>query len=349
MSVLDLVPVGSGQYVSDALEAGARLAMLAESRGYHRYWVAEHHGSAATASSSPAILLAYLAARTSRLRLGSGGVMLPNYAPLVVAEQFGMLEALAPGRIDLGIGRAFGTDKKSAAALRRDGKEQQGNDFPQQVAELTAFLDGSFPEDHPYSEIPAIPGPLNNAPSALSGGSGRPPLYILGSSVNSGRLAGSLGLPYCYAHHIDSGSMDPALAAYRECFEPSAALSDPYVVVATTAFAADDPRVAITQLYTGELTHLLKGKGVNQAVPSPREAQTHRLTDAERLSFARALRVCAQGTPEEVRKSLWELVQRTGADEVMITSFTHDTDLRLRSYELIADEFNIATDGQGSK
>jgi luciferase family oxidoreductase group 1 len=220
LSILDLATVGAGGTPAESLATSTELARRAEEWGYHRFWVAEHHGMPGVASSSPAVLLAHLAANTRTIRLGSGGVMLPNHAPLVVAEQFGMLHALHPGRIDLGLGRAPGTDQATAAALRRSA-EVDPDEFPQQVAELTAFLDDDFPEGHPYRRIHAIPGEAN-AP-----GAGRPPIWLLGSSGFSAQLAGLLGLPFAFAHHFSAANTVPALDLYRSSFRPSEALDRP--------------------------------------------------------------------------------------------------------------------------
>jgi luciferase family oxidoreductase group 1 len=221
LSVLDLAPVVLGSSPSEALANSTELAQHAERLGFARYWVAEHHNMAGIASSSPPVLIAHLAAHTTTLRLGSGGVMLPNHAPLVVAEQFGMLEALHPGRIDLGIGRAPGTDPVTAHALRRTAEGLSADEFPQQLGELLAFFNGTFPDAHPYRKITAVPG-LGYQPA----------LWLLGSSDYSAQVAGILGLPFSFAHHFSAENTMPALAAYRAAFQPSEALAEPYAMVA---------------------------------------------------------------------------------------------------------------------
>ena len=228
LSVLDLAPVGEGSDPATALRSSLTLAAEAERRGYRRYWVAEHHNMPGIASSAPAVLLAHAAGVTSSIRLGSGGVMLPNHASLVVAEQFGMLEALHPGRIDLGIGRAPGTDQLTALALRRSRRGLDADDFPDQLVELMGYFDGRFPEGHPFRSITAVPG-LGY----------RPALWLLGSSDYSARAAGALGLPFSFAHHFAAANTLPALAAYRGAFRPSEDLAAPYVMLGVNVVAAE--------------------------------------------------------------------------------------------------------------
>lgn len=245
LSVLDLVTVGAGRTATEALRTSVKIAKLAESRGFHRYWVAEHHSMPGVASSSPAVILANLAAHTDRIRLGSGGVMLPNHAPLVIAEQFGTLEALAPGRVDLGLGRAPGTDGATAAALRRTDRLNEGaDDFPEQLAELTRFLDDDFPSGHPFARIHAVPGPIQSTSPGGVQSPHRPPIWLLGSSGFSARLAGMLGLPFAFAHHFSAQNTIPALDLYRESFRPSAVLDAPYALIGVSALATDDEKEA---------------------------------------------------------------------------------------------------------
>lgn len=248
LSVLDLVTVGAGRTATDALRTSVAIAKLTESRGFHRYWIAEHHSMPGVASSSPAVILAHLAAHTTRIRLGSGGVMLPNHAPLVIAEQFGTLEAMAPGRIDLGLGRAPGTDGATAAALRRTDRLNEGaDDFPEQLAELTRFLDDDFPDGHPYRRIHAVPGPVQATSPGGVQSPHRPPLWLLGSSGFSARLAGTLGLPFAFAHHFSAQNTVPALDLYRESFRPSAILDEPYALIGVSALATDEEKEARRQ------------------------------------------------------------------------------------------------------
>ncbi|MFE4174872.1 LLM class flavin-dependent oxidoreductase [Streptomyces sp. NPDC056909] len=335
LSVLDLVTVGKGSTAAASLRTSVALARLAESRGYHRHWVAEHHSMPGVASSSPAVILAHLAAHTERIRLGSGGVMLPNHAPLVIAEQFGTLEALAPGRVDMGLGRAPGTDGATAAALRRsDGLHEGADDFPQQLSELTRFLDDDFPDGHPYSRIHAVPGPVQ-------GPTARPPIWLLGSSGFSARLAGVLGLPFAFAHHFSAQNTIPALDLYRESFRPSAVLDAPYALIGVAALASDDEREARRQVLTGALSMVRLRTGRPGLVPTPEEAEAYQFSSLEQEFVNTWLTNIVHGTPDAVRDGLDDLQKRTGADELMITANAHGGESRLRSYELIADVYGL--------
>ncbi|MET7753932.1 LLM class flavin-dependent oxidoreductase [Streptomyces sp. NPDC005389] len=335
LSVLDLVTVGSGRTATQALATSVELSRLAERRGFHRHWVAEHHSMPGVASSSPAVILAHLAAHTTRIRLGSGGVMLPNHAPLVIAEQFGTLEAFAPGRIDLGLGRAPGTDGATAAALRRTATLNEGaDDFPEQLAELTRFLDDDFPDGHRYARIHAVPGPVQ-------GPKGRPPVWLLGSSGFSARLAGLLGLPFAFAHHFSARNTIPALDLYRESFRPSEVLDAPYAMIGVSALAADEAAQARRQVLSGALAMLRLRTGRPGLVPTPEEAEAYDFSPAEREFVNDWLANIVHGTPDEVRTGLDDLRKRTGADELMITANAHGGEARLRSYELIADAYEL--------
>ncbi|MGK5629546.1 LLM class flavin-dependent oxidoreductase [Streptomyces sp. URMC 123] len=342
LSVLDLATVGSGLTATDALRTTVELARRAERRGYHRFWVAEHHSMPGVASSSPAVILAHLAAHTGRIRLGSGGVMLPNHAPLVIAEQFGTLEALAPGRVDLGLGRAPGTDGHTAAALRRsDALHEGADDFPRQLAELVRFLDDDFPDGHPYRRIHAVPGPVQATVPGGVQSTARPPVWLLGSSGFSARLAGALGLPFAFAHHFSAANTLPALDLYRESFRPSAALDRPYALIGVSALAADDEREARRQVLTGALAMLRLRTGRPGLIPTPDEAAAHPLGAVEREFVDGWLANVVHGTADAVRDGLTALAQRTGADELMITSNAHGPEARLRSYDLIADAYGL--------
>ncbi|OIV38319.1 alkanal monooxygenase [Mangrovactinospora gilvigrisea] len=332
LSVLDLAGVGSGQTAGEALEATTELARLAEARGFHRLWVAEHHSMAAVASSSPAVLIAHLAAHTTSLRIGSGGVMLPNHPPLVVAEQFGTLEALHPGRIDLGIGRAPGTDPATAAALRRHPDTLSADDFPEALAELEAFLEDAVPQGHRYARIHAYPNP-----------SSRPPVWLLGSSGYSAQLAGTLGLPFSFAHHFSSRNTLPALELYREAFRPSEWLEKPYAMVAAGTVCAETDAEARALALAGAL-HMLRlrtGRADGRLLPTPEEAAAYEFSDAEREFVDAWLADYEVGAPETVRKGLLALQERTGADELMLTAQIAGRERKLRSFELIADAFGL--------
>ncbi|MEZ0090144.1 LLM class flavin-dependent oxidoreductase [Streptacidiphilus sp. EB129] len=335
LSILDLATVGQGYTPSQALAATTELARKAEEWGYHRFWVAEHHGMPGVASSAPAVLLAHLAAATRTIRLGSGGVMLPNHAPLVIAEQFGTLHALHPGRIDLGLGRAPGTDPATARALRRGVLDETAEEFPQQLSELTRFLDADFPAGHPYQRLRAVPG------EASVPGGGRPPVWLLGSSGFSAQLAGRLGLPFAFAHHFSAGNTVPALDLYRESFRPSAVLSEPYTLIGVGAVAADTAEQARRLAGSGALAMLRLRRGVPGLVPTPEEAETHPYTAPEREFVDAWLANVVLGEPEQVRVGLNDLRKRTGADELMITSNIHGHEARHRSYQLIAQAYGL--------
>ncbi|MCA1270766.1 LLM class flavin-dependent oxidoreductase [Streptomyces sp. 7G] len=344
LSVLDLVTVGQGRTATQALRTSVEIAKLTESRGFHRFWVAEHHSMPGVASSSPAVILAHIAAHTERIRLGSGGVMLPNHAPLVIAEQFGTLEAMAPGRVDLGLGRAPGTDGATAAALRRSDRLNEGaDDFPQQLMELIRFLDDDFPDGHPYARIHAVPGPVQATSPGGVQSAHRPPVWLLGSSGFSARLAGTLGLPFAFAHHFSAQNTIPALDLYRESFRPSAVLDAPYALIGVSALAADDEREARRQVLTGALSMVRLRTGRPGLIPSPEEAEAYDFSPMEREFVDGWLANVIHGTADEVLTGLDDLAKRTGADELMITANAHGGDARLRSYGLIADAYGLPT------
>ncbi|MEU4409677.1 LLM class flavin-dependent oxidoreductase [Streptosporangium sp. NPDC023963] len=331
LSILELATVGSGVTPTETLKASTELARRAEEWGYHRIWVAEHHGMPSVASSSPAVLIAHLAAATRSIRLGSGGVMLPNHAPLVVAEQFGTLHALHPGRIDLGLGRAPGTDPATARALRgRHGLD--ADDFPEQLADLTAFLDGAFPQGHPLERVVAVP---------RSPESGRPPIWLLGSSGFSAQLAGMLGLPFAFAHHFSGNNTVPALDLYRSSFEPSAVLDRPYAMIGVSAVAAETPEQALRLARSGGLSMLRLRRGAPQPIPTPEEAENYPYSPMERDFLDDHLSKMVLGDAAGVRQGLEDLRKRTEADELMITTMVHSTADRARSFELIAQAYDL--------
>ncbi|WP_443072018.1 LLM class flavin-dependent oxidoreductase [Streptomyces sp. NBC_01477] len=345
LSVLDLAGVGAGLTAGDALRNSVEIARTAEARGYHRMWVAEHHSMPGVASSSPAVILAHLAAFTRTLRLGSGGVMLPNHAPLVIAEQFGTLEALAPGRIDLGLGRAPGTDGATAAALRRTESLHEGADeFPQQLAELVRFLDDDFPPGHRYARIHAVPGPVQGSTAGGVQSAGRPSVWLLGSSGFSAQLAGALGLPFSFAHHFSAANTVPALALYRESFRPSEILDRPYASIGVAALATEDPEQARRQVLAGALGMLRLRTGRPGLIPTPEEAAAHPFSPMEREFVDSWMANIVHGDPRTVRAGLDALVERTGADELVITANAHTPAVRLRSYDLIADAYGFPKD-----
>ena len=322
LSVLDLAPVPTGSTTREALARTVELAQHVEQLGYTRFWVAEHHGMPGIASSSPPVLIGRVADATSTIRVGSGGVMLPNHAPLIVAEQFGMLEALHPGRIDLGLGRAPGTDPVTTHAIR--GTTEAG-DFAQELALLRAFFDDGFPPDHPYAAIHAVPAEGNV-----------PDLHLLGSSGYSAKLAGLLGLPFSFAHHFSSPHTLPALALYRESFRPSEVLESPYAIVCVSVLCADTDEQARWLAGSGGLSWLRLRSGTPGTVPSPEEAAAYPYTPQERQVVADRIASQVIGSPDTVRAGLADLLERTQADELMITTLTHDPEARLRSFELVA-------------
>jgi luciferase family oxidoreductase group 1 len=333
LSVLDLAPVGQGSTPARALGASIELAVLAERLGYHRYWVAEHHNMPGIASSAPAVLLAHAASVTSSIRIGSGGVMLPNHTPLVIAEQFGMLEALHPGRVDLGIGRAPGTDPVTTHALRRT-REESVEDFPRNLGELLSFFDGRFPPEHPYGAITAVPA-----------FGYRPDVWLLGSSDFSARLAGHLGLPFSFAHHFSAANTLPAVTAYRESFRPSEVLAEPYLMIAATVLAAETEERARWLAGSGALSIVRLRTGRPGPVPTPEEAAAYSFTPHEKEIVKAWTASHIVGDPDAVRDGIDDLVARTGADEIMVAGMAHDPAARRRSIELIAVAWGLEAPG----
>jgi luciferase family oxidoreductase group 1 len=331
LSVHDLAPVGEGSTPGAALQNSRVLVQRAEQLGFHRYWVAEHHNMPGIASSSPAVLIAELASVTSRMRVGSGGVMLPNHAPLVVAEQFGMLEAMHPGRIDLGIGRAPGTDPMTAMALRRAALPLNGDEFPAELGALVGFFSGTFPDDHPYARINAVPARGY-----------RPALWLLGSSDYSAQLAGRLGWPFSFAHHFAARNTLPALAAYRATFKPSPDLARPYAMVAVAVICAPTTEEARWLAGSSRLAFLRLRSGRPGPFPAPETAAEYQYTPAEREFVRSWTSTHVVGDPAHVRDQLEELAAATNADELMITTMVHGHAERVRSYELVAEVMDLA-------
>jgi luciferase family oxidoreductase group 1 len=319
LSVLDLVPIGSGSSATEALAGSTALARRAEELGYRRYWVAEHHGMPGIGSSSPAVLIAHLAGATSTIRVGSGGVMLPNHQPLVVAEQFGTLEALHPGRIDLGIGRAPGTDPRTAQALRRGTGSLGADEFPEQLTELFAYFAG----DGPVRAVPAV--------------GHRPAVWLLGSSGYSAQVAGLLGLPFAFAHHFSAANTLPALALYRKTFRPSAVLDRPYAMIGVAVLCAPTDAEAHRLALPGALSFLQLRQGRPVVLPTPEEAAAYPYTEEERRFVDDRIAGQLLGSVATVRVAAADLLDRTGADELMAVTTAHDPADRVRSYELLAD------------
>ncbi len=334
LSVLDLATVATGSTPARALAETTQLAVLAERLGYHRLWVAEHHGMPAVASSAPPVLIAHLANATSVIRVGSGGVMLPNHSPLVVAEQFGMLEALHPGRIDLGLGRAPGTDLRTARALRRNG-DLGADHFPNDVVELIGYL---APDDGPPSH-----------PASVPGRGYLPEVWLLGSSLFSAELAGILGLPYSFAYHFAPGLLDQALERYRSSFEASVFLGAPHTMVAASVLCAPTEEEARWLANSSALSILQLRTGRLGLFPSPEEGASYPYTTADRALVEDALATHVIGNPEMVKSALLDLQRRTGADEIMLSTRAHSYEARARSLELVADvwDMELVTAGAG--
>ena len=325
LSVLDLATVSAGSTPAQALHATTQMAMAAEELGYRRFWVAEHHAMAAVASSAPAVVIAHLADATSTLRVGAGGVMLPNHAPLVIAEQFATLEALHPGRIDLGLGRAPGTDHVTARALRRAG-DLHATSFPHDVLELINYLEPQ--------EAPAHPAPTPGAGYL-------PEVWLLGSSTFSAHLAGQLGLPFSFAYHFAPALLDQAVEVYRREFRASQHLDEPHLMVAASVVCARDDERARWLSGSSALNLLQRAKGRPGLLPSPEEAESVVMSDDEAAYVADALSTHYIGSPATVVEGLRRLVSRTGADEVMISTRIHDVAARRESLELLARHWGL--------
>jgi luciferase family oxidoreductase group 1 len=319
LSVLDLSPILEGGDAAQSFRNTLDLARHAERWGYHRYWLAEHHGIPSVASAATAVLIAHVAGGTSTIRVGAGGIMLPNHAPLVIAEQFGTLESLFPGRIDLGLGRAPGSDQATARALRRP--PTAADTFPQDVQELLAWFE------------PASPGQVVRA---IPGAGLRVPVWILGSSTFGAQLAAALGLPFAFASHFAPAMLEQALDIYRARFEPSEYLERPRVMIGVNVFAAntdEEARLLFTSLQQAFLT-LRRGRP--GPLPPPRAGFEQEMAPFERAMLDDMLAYTVVGTRERVRDGLREIVARTGADELMLASQIHDHAARLRSYEITA-------------
>jgi len=322
LSVLDLAPVPSGSTAADAFRNMRELAGHAERLGYVRYWLAEHHGMPSIASSAPEILIEHVASSTERIRVGSGGIMLPNHAPLRIAEAFHTLATLHPGRIDLGIGRAPGTDPATSAALRPFDAEQ----FPQQLAELTALSRREFPDGHPFRNVRVVPE-----------GVPLPPVWLLGSSGASARLAGQLGMGYAFASHFSPSPAAPPLREYRAAFTPSDAFAQPHAIVAVSAVVAPTQGEAEFLAGSMQLSWVRLQRGQFMPLPSPEEAAAYPYTEHERAVVASYRRLQVVGTPDVARERIESLAADTGADEVMVTTVVHSHEARMRSFELLAE------------
>lgn len=319
-SLLDLVPVVEGGTVAAALANAADMARQAEASGYHRYWVAEHHGMDGIGSSATAVVIAHVGAATSTIRVGAGGIMLPNHAPLVIAEQFGTLDALFPGRIDLGLGRAPGSDQRVARALRRT-LDNDPNAFPQDVLELQSYF-----ADDGQTGIRATPG-----------AGARPELWILGSSLYGAQLAAALGLPYAFASHFAPDALDQALAIYRRDFRPSAQLDRPYAMAGFNVFAADTDEEAELIASSQQQAFVALRTGNPRQLPPPVPGYRDSLPPQHAAILDHVLQCSAVGGPATVARGLAAFVERTQVDEVMIVSSIYDHEARRRSVAIAAE------------
>ena len=321
-SILDLAPIAQGSNAGDALRNALELARLGEKRGYRRFWMAEHHSMPGIASAATSVGLAYVGAGTSTIRIGAGGIMLPNHAPLVIAEQFGTLESLFPGRVDLGLGRAPGTDQAAAYALRRNLASDE-NQFPRDVVELIDYFHPREP-----ARVRAIPGEGLDIP-----------VWILGSSLFGAQLAAMLGLPYAFASHFAPAQMMDAIRVYRDRFQPSAQLDRPYVMLGFNAFAADSDEAGQLLSTSVQQAFVSLRTGNPMQLPPPIAGYAETLPAQARAMLDQVLSCSAIGSPATVKAAIESFVERTGADELMITSQIFDPEARLRSYEIVADCF----------
>jgi luciferase family oxidoreductase group 1 len=316
-SVLDLSPITEGGDAAQSFRNSLDLAQHAERWGFNRYWLAEHHGMPGIASAATAVLIGHVAGGTKTIRVGAGGIMLPNHSPLVIAEQFGTLEALYPGRIDLGLGRAPGSDQATARALRRN-LASDADEFPRDVVELIDLM-----SDQPRQHIRAVPGT-----------GAKVPVWILGSSLFGAQLAAMLGLPYAFASHFAPAQMMQAIELYRENFEPSAQLAKPYVMLGFNVFAADTDEEAQVRATSMQQAFVNLRSGRPTRLPPPLPGYREQVGPAEKALLDSVLSCATIGSPDTVREGLRAFIERTGADELMITSQMFDHRARLHSYEI---------------
>jgi luciferase family oxidoreductase group 1 len=329
LSILDLSPVAAGSSGAVSLRNSLDLARLADRLGFTRYWVAEHHNLPSIASSAPDIMIGQIAAATERIRVGSGGVMLPNHAPLMVAERFKVLEALFPGRIDLGLGRAPGTDPVTSYALRRQDAGGD-DDFLQRFQELILFESSAFPEGHPFRSVRAMPEDV-----AL------PPIWLLGSSGYSAQLAAMVGAGFSFAHHFSDYDPAAAMLSYRDQFKPSPARAVPYAILACAAVCADSDAEAERLASTIDLNFVRRSRGEYLPLASPEEAAAYPYSPAERGLIARNRARLFVGAKATLREQLAPMIAATKADEVMVTTMIYDHAARRHSYELLAEAFGL--------
>ncbi|AOR65720.1 LLM class flavin-dependent oxidoreductase [Pectobacterium wasabiae] len=341
LSLLDFAMAGKGVSAQEALADSVRLARLADQRGFTRYWIAEHHAMPGVTTSSPPLLLARLTGETQHIRLGAGGMMLPNFPPLVVAEQFGLLASLAPGRIDLGVGRAPGTDMATASALRRG--DTRGDSFPKQLDELLHFLDGSFPDGHHYSKagVYAVPGPIQDRENGIPRSFERPPVWLLGSSDYSARAAAQRGFPFAFAAHLADQNVEMAVELYRKDFRPSTVLDRPYVIASFGVMAADDEHEARQQAWAYSHAMMRMSTGRSFVVPTPEEARDYDYSTVELRLMNMWNAKIMSGTGQQVVGQIGEWHKRVNADEIMILNLGYSQKAIYRSTELIADAWGM--------
>ena len=331
LSVLDLVPIAAGSTAGEAIRRSVELARVAESLGYVRYWFAEHHGMASIASSAPEILIEHIASATDRIRVGSGGIMLPNHAPLRVAEAFHTLEALHAGRIDLGIGRAPGTDPATSRALRPFDAEQ----FPEQLRELISLSRRTLPEGHPFRTVRVVPAEVT-----------LPPIWLLGSSGASAAFAGTLGLGYGFARHFSPSPPEPAIRAYLEHFTPSEQFPSPHAILGVSVITAPTADEAEYLASSTDLAWVRLQRGEFAPIPSPEEASRYPYTPAERAVVQSNRARHFIGTPDAVVARILDAARSAHASEVMVTSMIHGHAERLRVYQLLAGTWPGGASGQ---
>ena len=320
------MPVRAGVSSGDAMQEAVDLARLCEQLGYTRYWFAEHHGMASIASSVPELLIEHIAAATSRIRVGSGGIMLPNHTPLRVAEAFHTLEALHPDRIDLGIGRAPGTDPATSRALRPFDASQ----FPDQVREMLALSERSLPPEHPFATVRVVPSDVR-----------LPPIWVLASSGETASFAGVLGLGYGFARHFSPTPPGPAVRAYRQAFRPSARFAQPHVIIGVSVICAETDEAAEFQAASTDLAWVRLHRREFLPIPSPEEAIAYEYSPQERVVVEMNRQRHFIGTPPKVASLIRQIVEATEADEIMVTSMVYGRAERRRSYELLAAEWGL--------
>lgn len=330
LSILDLAPIGEGIPTPEAMRQTVELARLGDALGFTRVWYAEHHGMPSIASAAPELLIANAAANTKSIRVGSGGIMLLNHRPLRIVEAFRTLEALHPGRVDLGIGRAPGGDGYAMQALRSGG----GEEFSAYLAELLAFDEGGFPEHHPFARVPASPGGVH-----------LPPLWLLGSSGASAAAAGELGMGYSFAAHFSPAPAGPAFDAYRASFRPSAAFPEPRAMIAVSAIVAPTDAEAAWLARSQEVSIALFFTGHRGPLLSPESAHAMVLTEQQEAIIEQQRRLWIIGGPETVKAAIMAKVEESEADEVMVTTTIHAPAMRLRSYRLLAEAFGLTPRG----